>query len=269
MRYIRSSAAIVAAAIVLSLADLACKNSFLFYPYKQLVADPASIGLEYEDIKFKTEDGIILNGWWMPAKGAKGTVLFCHGNGGNISFLLDTIGIFHSLDLNVLVFDYRGYGKSGGSPTEEGTFVDSKAAWRYLSEVKRISADRVILAGRSLGGSIAAWLAMHHKPRMLILESTFTKAADVADFHYMIKPGSMVFGDTYNTERYLSRIDCPVLIIHSPDDEIVPYSLGSRLYEEARPPKEFLKIRGSHNGGFLESTAEYKSGLSQFVSKYL
>src|SRR5271157_1559678 len=101
MRCNRTLAVIATAAIVLSLTGLACKNSFLFYPYKPLVADPSSIGLQYEDINFKTEDGINLNGWWVPAKWAKGTVLFCHGNGGNISFLLDTIRIFHSLDLNV------------------------------------------------------------------------------------------------------------------------------------------------------------------------
>jgi uncharacterized protein len=269
MGYIRNLSVIVAMVISLSMSQWGCKNSFLFYPYKQLVADPSSIGLEYEDINFKTEDGINLNGWWVPVKEAKGTVLFCHGNGGNISFLLDTIRIFHSLDLNVLVYDYRGYGKSGGSPTEEGTYLDAKAAWRYLSEAKRISPERIILAGRSLGGAIAAWLGQKYRPRMLILESTFTKAADVADFHYMIKPGCVVFGNTYNTEEYLAGVECPVLIVHSPDDEIIPHALGTRLFERARAPKEFLTIRGSHNSGFLESMAEYRAGLKRFISKYL
>jgi pimeloyl-ACP methyl ester carboxylesterase len=233
------------------------------------VADPSSIDLEYENINFKTEDGVNLNGWWVPMKGAKGTLLFCHGNGGNISFLLDTIRIFNSLGLNVLVFDYRGYGKSGGSPTEEGTYLDARAAWQFLRGIKKIEPDKIILAGRSLGGSIAAWLGRNYRPRVLILESTFTKAADVADFHYMIKPGCVVFGNAYNTEERLSRVECPVLIVHSPDDEIIPYAFGRRLFERARTPKEFLEIRGSHNSGFLESMAEYRAGLNRFISKYL
>ena len=268
IKQVRLSAIFAVYLFTLTFILCGCKNAFLFYPYKYLVATPAEIGLAYEDVSFTTDDKIDLKGWWVPAKGTRGTVLFCHGNGGNISFLLDTIRIFHSLDLAVLVFDYRGYGASAGTPTEEGTYLDARAAWRYLLNIKKITPDKIILIGRSLGGSIAAWLCQECRPRVLVLESTFTKAADVADYHYLVSPGKLVFGNTYNTEEYITRIACPVYIVHSPDDEIIPYEQGRRLYQLARFPKEFLTIRGSHNTGFLDSREEYINGLHGFLVKY-
>ncbi|OHD64664.1 MAG: hypothetical protein A2176_10170, partial [Spirochaetes bacterium RBG_13_51_14] len=174
--------------MILFFIDCGCKNRLLFYPYKQIIAEPIAAGIAYDDVYFKTEDGVLLNGWWVPARVAQATVLFCHGNGGNISFLIDTIRIIHSMGLNVLVFDYRGYGRSGGTPSEEGTYRDVKAAWDYLVSDKKIPAPKIILIGRSLGGSIAAWLAQSRSPLALVLESTFTKAADVANFHYRFAP---------------------------------------------------------------------------------
>jgi hypothetical protein len=268
IKQVQVSAIFAALLFALMLSEYGCKNAFLFYPYKYLVATPATIGLAYEDVGFKTEDNISLNGWWVPVKGTRGTVLFCHGNGGNISFLLDTIQIFHSMDLDVLVFDYRGYGSSAGTPTEEGTYLDARAAWNYLLNIKKIAPDKIVLIGRSLGGSIAAWLGQECRPRALVLESTFTKAADVADYHYIFSPGQSVFGNTYNTEEYITRIACPVFFVHSPDDELIPYEHGRRLYQLARFPKEFLTIHGSHNSGFLDSIEVYKQGLNRFLSKY-
>ncbi|OHD71362.1 MAG: hypothetical protein A2W19_10175 [Spirochaetes bacterium RBG_16_49_21] len=250
------------------LAGCRIKNEFIFYPHKHIVSYPSAVGLAYEDVSFKTGDDVMLNGWWVPAQSARATLLFCHGNGGNISFLLDTIVIFHSMNLNTMVFDYRGYGRSLGTPTEEGTYRDVDAAWNYLLKVKKISPDEVILIGRSLGGPIAAWLAQKYKPGALILESTFTRIADVADFHYPFAPGRIIFGNAYNTENYIARVTCPVLVVHSPDDDIVPYMLGTRIFEHARQPKEFLIIHGLHNSGFIESMGIYKAGLNRFISRY-
>jgi pimeloyl-ACP methyl ester carboxylesterase len=262
------SSAVMTSVMYLMLAVSGCKNALLYYPYKHLVATPASIGLAYEDVSFNTEDGVILKGWWVPKQGARAVVLFCHGNGGNISFLLDTISIFHSLNLDVFVFDYRGYGASGGSPTEDGTYLDVRAAWNHMLAAKKAPPEKIILIGRSLGGSIAAWLARERRPRALILESTFTDAADVANFHYRIAPGRLLFGDTYNTKEYVRRVACPVLVVHSPNDEIIPYEHGKCLFQLAPSPKEFLLIRGSHNSGFVDSIKEYKAGLDNFISKY-
>ena len=175
--------AVILAALLLP-SGTGCKNRLMFHPYNQLVANPSAAGLPFEDIYFSTEDGVRLNGWWVAAPGGRGTVLFCHGNAGNISFLVETIAIYHEMGLDVLVFDYRGFGRSGGTPSEEGTYRDSAAAWKYLTVEKKVPPSRIILVGRSLGGPIAAWLSQDRSPGGLVLESTFTRAADVADAHY-------------------------------------------------------------------------------------
>ncbi len=260
---------IMTLAFIAVLSVSGCKNRLMFHPYEQMVADPSVAGLSHEDVYFKTNDGVLLNGWWIVSPQARGTVLFCHGNAGNISFLVDTIVIFHSMNLNVFVFDYRGYGRSGGTPTEEGTYRDAAAAWNFLTVEKKMPPSKIILVGRSLGGAIAAWLAQYRSPAALVLESTFTRAADVADFHYLFSPGELVLGDAYDTAAYLSRIRCPVMVVHSPEDEIVPYEFGKQLYERAGPGREYLEIHGSHNGGFIQSMDYYASGLSRFFDRHL
>ena len=197
----------------------------------------------------------------------RGTVLFCHGNGGNISYLLDRVRIYHSLKLNVMLFDYRGYGRSGGSPSEEGTYRDAAAAWEHLVSVRKVPPERIIVIGWSLGGPIAARLCLTRTPRALILESTFTSAADVAESYYKHAPVRIIFGDTYNTAGSISRIRCPILVVHSPEDDIIPYRLGERLYRLAPARKEFLIIHGSHNDGFADSIDIYAAGLDRFISK--
>ena len=260
-------AVIIAALVILS--GTGCKNRLMFHPYGQLVSSPSAAGLKFEDIYFNTEDGIRLNGWWVAAPGGRGTVLFCHGNAGNISFLVETIVIFHEMGLDVLVFDYRGFGRSGGTPTEEGTYRDAAAAWKYLTVQKKVPPSRIILVGRSLGGPIAAWLSQDRSPGALVLESTFTRAADVADAHYDFSPGNLLFGDAYKTSAYITRARCPMLVVHGPEDEIVPYRLGLELFRKAPVPKEFLMIHGSHNGGFLQSREIYTAGIIRFITTHV
>jgi uncharacterized protein len=269
MTKLRVSAGAFALAVVLPLAFCGCKNRLLFYPQKQLVATPAAAGLAYEDLYIRTDDGVSLNAWWVPAPSARGTVLFCHGNGGNISYLIGTIGIFNSLKLNVLVFDYRGYGRSGGAPSEEGTYLDAKAVWDHLTVARKIDAGSIVVIGRSLGGPIAAWLCRDRKPAALVMESTFTKAADVADYHYRIAPGRLIFCDTYDAAAHLSRARCPVLVVHSPEDEIIPYQLGKKLFQIAPGIRRLLVIHGPHNEGFMRSLDSYAAGLDHFVSACL
>ncbi|MBN1496171.1 MAG: alpha/beta hydrolase [Spirochaetes bacterium] len=252
-----------------SMAECSCKNRFLFYPYREIVAVPSDEGFTYEDVYFRASDGVRLNGWWVPAGKGRGAVLFCHGNGGNISFLIQTVGIYKSMGLDVFLFDYRGYGRSEGVPTEEGTCRDVEAAWYYLTGVRKIEAGKIVVIGRSLGGAMAAWLCAARTPRALVLESTFTRAADVANFHYPLAPGMLLFGDTYDTAALLARVRCPVLVIHSPEDEIVPYELGEKLFRIAPEPKEMLVIRGPHNTGFMMSATQYASGIEQFLRKHI
>jgi uncharacterized protein len=256
-------------AFLLLVSGAGCKNRLMFHPYSKLVSDPSAAGIPFEDIYFTTKDGIRLNGWWVAAQGGGGTVLFCHGNAGNISFLVDTIAIYRGMGLNVFVFDYRGFGRSGGAPTEVGTYRDVSAAWDYITTVKKVPPSRIIFIGRSLGGAIAAWQSQDCAPGALVLESTFTRAADVANAHYDFEPGELVLGDAYNTAGYLSRVHCPVLVVHSPEDEIVPFKLGKELYEKAGTPKEFLMIHGSHNAGFIQSRDIYTVGMMRFIKTHV
>lgn len=257
------------AAIFISLtAFLSCESFFIFHPNKDVTSTPEDIGLEFEDVFIDTEDGIKIHGWYVPSKKERGTVLFCHGNAGNISCRLDTVRIFKELDLSVLIFDYRGYGRSGGEPSEEGTYSDALASWDYLVNNKMIPPEKIIAWGRSLGGAVAAWLAKNRTPGLLIMESSFTSVEDVAEFHLPVIPGSLIFGDTYNTLEIIDDIKCPVMIIHSPGDEIIPYSQGQRLFMAASEPKEFLEISGSHNNGFFVSVDRYKKSIDRFIGQY-
>jgi fermentation-respiration switch protein FrsA (DUF1100 family) len=237
-----------------------------FRPTREVLYNPADLGLDYENVLFRTADDIVLSGWYIPVKDAKFTFLICHGNGGNIAYALDTVNIINELGFDCFIFDYRGYGTSQGSPTEEGTYLDAQAAYDWLIKEKKISPQNIIILGKSLGGSIAAHLASNVEVKGLIVESGFTSYADIGQKFYpylMVRPFAR-YG--FNTFEYIKKANCPILIIHSRTDEVVPFEFGLRLYEQAaKEPKEFLEIFGSHNDGFLYSGQIYREGLSGWV----
>jgi len=245
------------------------QSHYIYYPERILSADPGDIGLNFESVSFKTTDGVKLSGWFVANEGARGVILFCHGNAGNISHRLESIQIFHQLGLDVFIFDYRGFGQSEGKPTEQGTYQDAEAAWRYLIKERQVNPNEVIIFGRSLGGAVAAWLAQSHTPGALILESTFTSLPDIAGTLYPYVPVRLLLRFHYNTAEYLGRVNCPVLIVHSRNDEIMPFNHGRRLFEMAKEPKEFLEITGTHNAGFITSGKLYEEGLNAFISEYI
>ena len=175
----------------------------------------------------------------------------------------------HRLGLSVFIFDYRGYGQSKGRPTERGTYVDAEAAWRYLVEELRINPNQIIIFGRSLGAAVASWLAQNQAPGALIVESAFTSLPDIAATIYPYLPVRLLLRFKYNTVEYITQVDRPVLVVHSRDDEMMPFSHGQRLFEEAREPKRFLEITGTHNEGFIMSGERYEEGLKMFISEYL
>jgi fermentation-respiration switch protein FrsA (DUF1100 family) len=245
------------------------QSSFIYYPERILSADPGNIGLIFENVSFDATDRVKLSGWFIPCDGARAVILFCHGNAGNISHRLDSIQIFHRLGLDVFIFDYRDYGQSEGKPSESGTYRDVEAAWQYLVKQRQVMPDKTIVFGRSLGGAVAVWQARNHKPGALILESTFTSVPDLAAKVYPFLLVKLMSRFKYDTEGYLEAVDCPVLIVHSPDDEMMPYKHGQQLFEAANEPKEFLEISGSHNEGFITSGRLYEEGLNSFISKYL
>jgi len=248
------------------------QSSMIFYPNmpsRDLLVTPEDIALNYQDVAFVTEDNIKLHGWFIPKQNAKGTVLFFHGNAGNISHRLDSISIFHRLDLNVFIFDYRGYGQSDGKISEEGTYRDAEAAWNYLTRTQGISEKQIIIFGRSLGASIASWLASKHTPAALIIESGFTSVASMGQRFYPFLPIRWLVHYKFDTIQYVKNITCPVLVAHSRSDEIIPFEEGREIFDAVPAAKQFLEMRGGHNDGFIVSGPSYVEGFRAFISEIL
>jgi uncharacterized protein len=245
------------------------QSRLVFYPEvdREVVATPALAGLQYEDILLKTSDGIGLHGWYIPAAQPRGTVLFLHGNAGNISHRLDSIEMFHRLGYSTLIFDYRGYGNSDGAPTEQGTYRDAEAAWRYLTGQRH--ACRIILYGESLGGAVAAWLASRQKPAALVIASGFTSVPDLGQQLYPYLPVRWLARIRYDTREYLRSVTAPVLIAHSPEDDIIPFEHGRALFAAANPPKQFLELAGGHNDGFIFTREAWVRVLGDFLDKQM
>ena len=248
----------------------AFQDQLLFQPSSRLLATPDDAGMPYETVHLDTEDGETLHSWWIPAPDvSRGTLLFFHGNAGNISGRLESVQQFHQLGLNVLIVDYRGYGQSTGSPSEEGTYRDAEACWRYLMETKDFAPQRIIVFGRSMGGGAATWLAAKEKPGAVILESVFTNVPDIGAHHYPFLPVRALAANQFDNKSRVDEIEAPTLFIHSRGDRIVPFTLGRQVYEAAAEPKQFLEIEGGHNDGFLVSKEEYLRAIDDFLAKHL
>ncbi|UCC81290.1 MAG: alpha/beta hydrolase [Candidatus Zixiibacteriota bacterium] len=245
------------------------QSRLVYFPRQEIEMTPEIAGFNYEDIYFRAEDGVELHGWFIPSGSSRGVILFCHGNAGNISHRLETIKIFNELNLSVFIFDYRGYGKSAGKPSENGTYLDVDAAWIYLSSSRKIDPHRIIAFGRSLGGAVAANLASERPLGGIIVESSFTSVKDLGSEIYPFLPVRLLSRFDYGTLEKIKKVPCPKLIIHSRNDEMISFRHGERIYEAASEPKEFLEISGTHNEGFLISLDRYKSGIDSFLKRTL
>jgi len=254
------------------------QSSLVFMPSKDVIETPEVLGIKFENIQITTRDNINLDTWFVPAKDndlvGKGVILFCHGNGGNISNRISYLPIFRELGLATFLFDYRGYGKSGGTPSEEGTYADVEAAWQYLTQERQISPQKIIIYGESLGGAIASYLAQkisqqngNNNAGSLVLASTFTSISDRAAELYPFMPIRFLSRFSYNSIDRLPSIKIPVLVIHSIDDEIIPFHHGERNFQVANPTKNLVRLRGDHNGGFLDSLETYRNGLNEFIQR--
>ena len=234
-----------------------------FVPSKSVVTTPQAVGLVYEDVYLSAGDERI-HAWYVPAKSARLSVLFCHGNAGNISHRLETLSLLNSLGVNTLIFDYAGYGLSDGKPSEAQTYRDVEAAWRFLIEDKSVDPGAIVLFGRSLGGAVATWIAAKEEPGALILESTFVSIIAMGKKMYPIFPVRLLARVRYDSAALIEKIKSPKLFIHSRDDETIPFDHGAALYSKAQEPKIFVEIRGSHNAGFLDSGRDYIVPLQSF-----
>jgi fermentation-respiration switch protein FrsA (DUF1100 family) len=237
----------------------------LFYPSRNLDYSPAEAGLVYEDVYLRALDNTRLFAWFIPSDSAKFTILFCHGNAGNISHRIEKLKFFHQLGCNVFIFDYRGYGKSQGRPFEKGLYLDVKAAYDYLLS-RRIKANQIIGYGESLGNAVIVDLASKNRIAALIIDSGFSRGKDMASRVYPFIP-YWIFSSRWDCSTKIKSINVPKLIIHSVNDEIVPFELGRKVYESAAPPKEFLEIHGGHNSCFFESEDILKEKIKDFLNK--
>jgi fermentation-respiration switch protein FrsA (DUF1100 family) len=274
------------------------QSRLVYYPEigREVAATPKSYGLQFDQVEIRTSDGETLQAWWVPATDARATVLFFHGNAGNISHRLDYLLMFNRLRFSTLIVDYRGYGKSTGSPSEEGTYRDAEAAWNYLRDMRQAKPRDVVIAGESLGGAVAAWLAAYlgtdavpargkeapipfsppesgwgarEVPRAVLLFSTFTSATDLGAEIYWFLPVRLISRVGYENLENLARIRAPVFIAHSRQDDVVPFTHGKKLFDSANEPKTFLEMSGGHNEGFIFTRPEWVAQLAAFLDRHV
>lgn len=247
------------------------QEKLLYYPQlgREMHATPGDHGLAYEPLTLLTPDNERLDAWFVPKEQARASVLILHGNAGNISHRLDSIAMFHRLGYSVLIFDYRGYGRSTGQPSEAGLYRDAQTAWEYLAHQRAIPPERIILFGESLGGAVAAWLAAREHPGALVLSSAFISVPELAADLYPWLPARWLARLRYDTRAALAEVSCPVLVSHSPEDEIVPFRHGQALFAAAAEPKVFLSLAGGHNDGFIFRREAWVEVLADFLRNHL
>jgi hypothetical protein len=245
----------------------------IFSPSREFSIIPGTFGLAHEEAALTTEDGVRLHGWFLPRTPGRGplaarglVLLLCHGNAGNISHRMHKAALLHRLGLNILLFDYRGYGKSAGSPSEAGTYSDAQAAYRYLIETKGFPPERIIIYGESLGNAVAVETALRQPPRALILESAFTSIADMGREIFPRLPLRWLIRTRYDNLSKIPRLRCPVLVMHSRQDRIVPFRMGQALFAAAPGPKTFFELRGSHDEAYIDSGPAYLEAVRKFLA---
>jgi fermentation-respiration switch protein FrsA (DUF1100 family) len=259
--------------LALGLGYLACvglvmilEESFIFFPSRYPEGDWQPGWLSFEDAWFTSPDGLRLHGWYAGHEAPRAVVLFCHGNAGNVTHRAETLRVLHDfVGVSVLIFDYRGYGRSEGKPDEEGILADARAARAWLAERAGVAEQDVVVMGRSVGGAVAVDLAAKDGARALVLESTFTSVPDMAAYHYPWLPVRRVLRTRLDSLAKIRDYHGPLLASHGDADTIVPYAFGRRLFDAANEPKQFLTLPGGdHND---PQTREYYEALIAFLDK--
>lgn len=231
----------------------------------KLHPDPSIHGVEFHDVCFAGADGQQLHGWWLPCDAAAATLLFCHGNRGNLAGRTESCVFYRRLGLNVFAFDYRGYGHSPGRPTEAGLYADAAAAWRYLRDERGIAASDIAILGRSLGGAVVCHLAGQVRPAAVIIESTFTSIRDLAKELYPRLPHWGLDRIRFDNAGRIANIDAPLLLVHSTEDQVIGFHHGEMLASLAHPEHRFVTISGAHSDGHLSSKDAYATPLREFL----
>lgn len=247
------------------------ERSFIYYPSRVVEPTPQDLGLAFDDVTLTTEDGVRLHAWYLPYKGSRGVVLVSHGNAGNIAHRLDRARILQrAVGLDVFLYDYRGFGRSEGSPHEAGTYADGRAAYQHLVGDRRVPPERLILFGESLGCAVTIELATTQRSAGLVLEAPFTSVRDMARAAFPLLPIGPFLRTRYDNLSKVGRLETPLLVLHGDRDRVVPFEQGQRVYAAAREPKRFYRIRGAdHNDAYDTGGEAYWRELSDFVSEVL
>jgi uncharacterized protein len=248
--------------VLLIVGMLLMENSLIYFPmsYPHGIWDPP--GLEFEDAWFEAADGTRLHGWYVPHENPRAVVLFAHGNAGNLSHRYEVLEDLAGIGVSTLIFDYRGYGRSEGTPSEAGILADARAARRWLAERAGIAEDEIVLMGESLGGAVMVDLAARDGARGLVLENTFTSLPDVAAYHYRWLPVRMLLRTRFDSVAKIENYHGPLLQFHGDADTIIPIAIGRKLFDAANEPKEFVNTAGrDHNDPRPE---EFFAALDRF-----
>jgi len=241
----------------------------IYFPVRELDLTPKEIGLEFEDVYFLSSDGIKLNGWYIPTSESRTTVLFCHGNAGNIGHRVEIIDMLCKLGLDIFIYDYRGYGRSQGSPSEEGLYLDAQAACKYLIDKRNLNEGSIVVYGKSIGANVAIELCSKVRPAALISDSAFTSALEMGKKLFPFLPIKWFITVKYDALSKIKDITIPKLIIHSKDDEIIPFQHGRKLFEAALEPKEFYRMQGGHNEAIFMAREDFVKKIDAFLQKHL
>lgn len=244
------------------------ENAQLYHPVRDSdYWEPPPRGVQVEDVWLQSSDGTRIHGWWLPRPGSTTALLYCHGNAGNLSGRGGMAALLaNSLEASVLLFDYPGYGKSDGEPSEAGCYAAGAAAYEWLTKTQQVPADNVILFGKSLGGGVAVELAAQRPHRALVLVKSFTSVPDMAQHVFWFLPARWLVRNRYENLQKIARCSRPIFIAHGDRDRTIPLSQGQRLFEAAGEPKKFLLLADSdHNDGF---PPQFFSELAEFLKKH-
>ncbi|MBN1907926.1 MAG: alpha/beta hydrolase [Deltaproteobacteria bacterium] len=239
---------------------------FVFQPQKRLDYSPSDFRLNHLDIYLNTPDGIRVHGWYFYPYPDRPVILFCHGNAGNISHRLEYINLLLDMGVNLFIFDYRGYGKSSGSPSEQGIYTDALSAFDYLVRDEKINPNNIILLGRSLGVAAALEVASKREARSIIIENGFLSVHHMAKQMGIFRLIAPLIPRNYNSLEKIKYVTIPKLIMNSENDEVVPGYMGRQLFEAASEPKEYYEIKGAgHNDTHVAGGREYQNTISEFI----
>lgn len=244
------------------------QERLIFQTTRELYRDPSHYQWPFEEVLLPVGEHVT-HGWFLPLTKPRGAVLFSHGNAGNIADRLESIGLLRSLGFSVLAYDYGGYGKSTGKPSEQRCYADIEAMWRYLTQARAIPPEKIVLFGRSLGGGATAHLAARVKPAAVVLESTFTSMPEAAHAAFPWFPAKWIVRHQFPNAENVKKISAPLLIVHSRQDDVIPFRHGETLFRNTNEPKTFLEISGVHNNGFVTSETLYRQGWEDFLAPLL